>query len=83
MAERQSNYLDDLPADSALLRYEEYYDEYFNAEETECWSCYGTGLDRDEVYDCPVCFGDGVLLTTPPVPDTVGDNDANEEGGQF
>lgn len=32
------------------------------ADEDVCPDCYGTGLDRDEIYDCPTCYGEGVIV---------------------
>jgi hypothetical protein len=87
MSDWGSSYLaDDLPADSALIRYSEYYDEYFEAEEEECPDCHGTGLDREEIFDCETCYGDGVItilpkgLTAAPEAATMDGNDENEEG---
>lgn len=50
---------------SVLLNYSEYYDEWFEAETQECRACYGTGMDKDEIYDCDVCFGEGVVSVLP------------------
>jgi hypothetical protein len=50
---------------SVLLDYSEYYDEWFEAETEECRACYGTGMDSDEVYDCDICFGEGVVSVLP------------------
>lgn len=33
-----------------------------DADEETCPDCWGTGLDRDEIYDCPTCYGEGVLV---------------------
>jgi hypothetical protein len=47
--------------DSNLLNYGDYYDQWDEADEEECPSCFGTGLDRDEMYDCPACYGEGFM----------------------
>lgn len=48
--------------DSNMSNYSEYYDEWDDDEEVEeCSACYGTGLDRDEMYDCEVCGGEGEI----------------------
>jgi hypothetical protein len=47
---------------SVLLNYSDYYDEWFEAETEECHECYGTGMDKDEMYDCPACWGEGVII---------------------
>lgn len=31
-------------------------DEFYE----ECRACYGTGMDKDEVFECESCGGDGV-----------------------
>ncbi len=40
---------------------ESVYDEVFE----ECRSCYGTGMDKDEIYECPDCGGEGVVYLLP------------------
>jgi hypothetical protein len=50
---------------SVLLDYSEYYDQWFDAETEECRICYGTGMDKDEIYDCDACFGEGVVSVLP------------------
>jgi DnaJ-class molecular chaperone len=47
--------------DTNITNYSEYYEEWDNAEEEECPSCYGTGMDKDEIYDCETCFGEGFI----------------------
>ena len=44
-----------------------FYSEWDSDEEwAECWSCYGTGMDRDEIYDCAVCWGEGEVRVDIP-----------------
>lgn len=55
--------------DSTLTNYSEDFDEWLDAETEECRACYGTGLDKDEIYDCPVCAGEGEVTISvgPPI----------------
>jgi hypothetical protein len=46
---------------SALSNYDSYYEVWNNAETEDCPVCRGTGLDRDELYDCEYCYGEGEL----------------------
>lgn len=55
---------------SALSNYSEAYESWDEQEGEECPDCRGTGLDRDEIYDCLTCFGEGYLPgvdSLPPV----------------
>lgn len=45
---------------SNLDNYGDFYDELDNDEDI-CKACGGTGMDKWEEYDCPVCFGEGYL----------------------
>lgn len=42
--------------------YAQAYNEWYDCLEEECPECHGTGLDRDEIYDCDTCFGEGVIV---------------------
>jgi hypothetical protein len=44
-----------------LTNYSEAYEEWDDGEWQECPDCYGSGLDRDELYDCRTCFGEGEI----------------------
>lgn len=46
---------------SALSNYSEAFEAWDNEEREECPECRGTGLDRDEVYDCLTCYGEGYV----------------------
>lgn len=48
------------------VKYETYFDEYYDDEEEECHACLGTGLDRWEIDDCAVCWGEGVIVVAKP-----------------
>ncbi len=50
---------DEVVPDSNLLNYAEYYEEWDDQDWEECRTCYGTGLDADEIYDCADCGGEG------------------------
>jgi len=44
-----------------------FYDEWDADDEwEECPDCYGTGLDRDEIYDCETCGGEGEVRIYVP-----------------
>lgn len=45
--------------DSTWSNYSSTYDEWNDADHRVCPDCKGTGLDRDEWYDCPTCDGEG------------------------
>ena len=47
---------------SSLLNYSDTYEAWDEEEGTECKACYGTGLDRDEIFDCEVCAGEGIVI---------------------
>lgn len=51
---------------SVLSNYETTYSVWNEAETTECPDCRGTGLDRDEIYDCLLCFGEGEIVIDDP-----------------
>jgi len=58
-----SNYEDAvISGDSLLSNYADYYEEWDDSEEEICGECYGTGMDRDELYECPNCAGEGVMF---------------------
>lgn len=46
---------------SALSNYSEAFESWDGEDGEECPDCRGTGLDRDEIYDCLTCFGEGVI----------------------
>ena len=52
---------------SNLSNYDEFYEAWDYAQEVECPDCYGTGLDRDEIYECETCFGEGYLILDLPL----------------
>lgn len=43
--------------------YADTYDEWDESDKKVCPTCHGTGLDRDEYEDCPVCGGEGELVS--------------------
>lgn len=46
--------------ETSISVYSDFYEEWDEDENwEECWDCRGTGLDRDEMYDCPICGGEG------------------------
>lgn len=47
---------------SNLQNYSDYYEEWDSEEGETCQQCYGTGLDRDEVYECATCYGEGIIV---------------------
>jgi DnaJ-class molecular chaperone len=47
---------------SAMSNYASVYSAWDSADEEECPVCRGTGLDRDEVYDCEECAGEGYIV---------------------
>lgn len=51
---------------SVLSNYSEAYTAWNDAETTECPDCKGTGLDRDEIYDCETCYGEGEIVVEEP-----------------
>lgn len=42
--------------------YAEVYESWYDSASEICPECRGTGLDRDEIYDCETCFGEGVIV---------------------
>lgn len=48
--------------DSVYSNYAEMYEEWDESPTVTCTECKGTGLDRDEIYDCLTCFGEGVIV---------------------
>lgn len=55
---------------TAFSQHLEAYSAWDEAEGKTCPTCFGTGLDRDEVWDCETCFGEGILID----PNVVVDN---------
>lgn len=51
---------------SNLSNYSEAYTAWNDAETVECPDCKGTGLDRDEIYDCYLCYGEGEIVVEEP-----------------
>lgn len=51
---------------SALSNYSDTYTAWNDAETIECPDCKGTGLDRDEIYDCELCYGEGEIVVEEP-----------------
>jgi len=50
----------DIPVGSALTNYSDIFEEF--DEDTEvCPVCRGSGMDRDEIYECPKCLGEGEI----------------------
>ena len=49
---------------SRLSNYSEAFEAWDEEGGEECRTCHGTGLDRDEVFDCPDCYGEGWVV--PP-----------------
>ena len=47
---------------SVYSNYASAYESWNDAEEKECPSCHGTGLDREEIYECETCFGEGYVV---------------------
>lgn len=52
--------------DTTLSNYGSTYDAWYDAETIECPECRGTGMDRDELYDCELCFGECVIVIENP-----------------
>lgn len=52
----------DVEYGSAFTNYATVYSSWDSADEEECPDCKGTGLDRDEIYDCETCGGEGYLV---------------------
>lgn len=50
----------EIPVESVLSNYSDAFDEYDDKYE-ECRACYSTGMDRDEIYECEDCGGEGVI----------------------
>lgn len=48
--------------DSVYSNYGDYFEAWNDGIEEECPECRGTCMDRDELYDCKLCFGEGVLV---------------------
>jgi DnaJ-class molecular chaperone len=48
---------------SAMSNYAQFYSAWDSADEVECPDCKGTGLDRDEIFDCEYCAGEGYLVS--------------------
>jgi hypothetical protein len=57
---REVTNLYEIPVGSALMNYSDVFDE-FDEEATECPVCRGTCMDRDELYECPECGGEGEI----------------------
>lgn len=47
--------------DSVYSKYADMYSAWDVESTRRCPDCRGTGLDRDEIYDCETCFGEGYL----------------------
>lgn len=43
---------------SVFANYSDVFDE-FDSQVRKCRECRGTGMDRDEIYECPDCGGEG------------------------
>jgi len=55
-----------LTGETNISNYSEFYEEWDDDEQwVECTDCYGTGLDRDEIYDCMTCAGEGEIRIYP------------------
>lgn len=46
-------------SDTNMSNYAKAYESWDDQDWNECAYCYGTGLDRDEIYDCLQCGGEG------------------------
>jgi len=55
--------------ETSISVHSDYYEKWDDDNQwEECSYCYGTGLDRDEIYDCLQCGGDGeVRIEVPQV----------------
>jgi DnaJ-class molecular chaperone len=51
-----------IKGETALSNYSEVFDAWDEEEGVECPDCKGTGLDRDEIYDCLTCYGEGIIV---------------------
>lgn len=52
---------------SNISNYSQFYEAWDDDEWwEECTSCYGTGMDSDEVYDCVGCGGEGEIRIYNP-----------------
>lgn len=60
----------EIPVDTIYSNYSSAYVAWNNSYEEECPECRGTGLDRDEIYDCEYCYGEGVIVFEGDEPDT-------------
>lgn len=60
MSEQVTTYIDDYEESM----YDDFTAEIDNTFE-ECRGCYGTGMDDDEIYECPDCGGEGVIYHLP------------------
>lgn len=47
---------------SNLANYSDTYEKWDSEEGEICPQCFGTGLDRDEVWECPACWGEGYTV---------------------
>jgi hypothetical protein len=48
-------------SDSLMSNYGDYYEVWNDSDTEECADCFGTGMDRDELYECAACYGEGSI----------------------
>lgn len=70
MTRNQADLSSNYSVGSNLENYRETFEEWDTAEKKVCPSCKGTGLDRDEWFDCETCGGEGEITLLKDVLDS-------------